>query len=470
LKGNIVLNKTSTTLLLLVLTFMACKDNKVTTGKTAAEIGEVKLMTLDPGHFHAALVQKTMYPQVSPDVYVYAPEGSDVVDHLKLIDGYNRRSKNPTTWRQHIYRGDDFLKKMLEEKPGNVVVIAGNNRRKTEYIKAAVNAGINVLADKPMCINQEGFELLKQSFASAQENGVLLYDIMTERYEITTVLQKVLAHRPDVFGELIQGTPEKPAITKESVHHFFKYVSGSPIKRPAWFFDVKQQGEGIVDVSTHLVDLVQWECFPEQIIDYGKDVQLISARRWATALTLEQFKQVTQLPEYPDYLLPYVQDDKLNVYSNGEFIYRIKGIYAKVLVIWNFEAPPGAGDTHFSIMRGSKADIIIQQGKEQNYRPELYLQAVGDHSTLARTLTPAVEQLAVDYPGLSLKKNGGAWHIIIPPAYRDGHEAHFGKVMEKFLSFLKDGKMPDWETPNMIAKYYTTTAALEMALSSEHAR
>ena len=28
--------------------------------------GEVQLMTLDPGHFHAALVQKSSYPQVDP--------------------------------------------------------------------------------------------------------------------------------------------------------------------------------------------------------------------------------------------------------------------------------------------------------------------------------------------------------------------------------------------------------------------
>ena len=30
----------------------------------------VKLITVDPGHFHAALVQKIMYDQVSPDVHV----------------------------------------------------------------------------------------------------------------------------------------------------------------------------------------------------------------------------------------------------------------------------------------------------------------------------------------------------------------------------------------------------------------
>ena len=40
--------------------------------------GEVKLITLDPGHFHAALVQKNMYDQISPEAYVYAPDGFDL--------------------------------------------------------------------------------------------------------------------------------------------------------------------------------------------------------------------------------------------------------------------------------------------------------------------------------------------------------------------------------------------------------
>ncbi|MDP4205298.1 MAG: oxidoreductase, partial [Bacteroidota bacterium] len=48
--------------------------------------GEVKLITLDPGHFHASLVQKNMYPQVNPDVYVYAPKSADLGEHLKRIE------------------------------------------------------------------------------------------------------------------------------------------------------------------------------------------------------------------------------------------------------------------------------------------------------------------------------------------------------------------------------------------------
>lgn len=65
-----------------------------------------------------------------------------------------------------------------------MVVIAGNNKFKTNYIKASVDSGLNVLADKPMAIDTEGFNTLVQAFESAEKNKVLLYDIMTERYEI----------------------------------------------------------------------------------------------------------------------------------------------------------------------------------------------------------------------------------------------------------------------------------------------
>ena len=53
--------------------------------------------------------------------------------------------------------------------------------------------------------------------------------------------------------------------------------------------------------------------------------------------------------------------------------------------------------------------------------------------------------------------------MCIRDRYRVEHEAHFGQVTENYLQYLQDGKLPDWEVPNMIAKYYVTTHALEMA-------
>lgn len=47
---------------------------------------------------------------------------------------------------------------------------------------------------------------------------------------------------------------------------------------------------------------------------------------------------------------------------------------------------------------------------------------------------------------------------------KEGHETHFARVTEKMLSYLINNSMPAWEVPNILAKYYTTTKALELAL------
>lgn len=427
----------------------------------------VRLITLEPGHFHSALVQKSMYPDVDPTVHVYAPEGPELDAHMNLIDQYNNRTNDPTSWDISVYTGADYFEKMLEEKKGNVVVLAGNNQRKTDYIAKSIQAGLNVLADKPMAINKASFELLKKAFAVAKEKNLLLYDIMTERYEITTMLQKEFSLIPEIYGEQEKGSPENPAVTKESAHHFFKYVSGAPLTRPAWFFDVEQEGEGIVDVTTHLVDLVQWEVFPGQIIDYEKDIEMISARRWPTSLSKTQFTEVTKQTDYPDYLTKDIQDDTLQVYANGEMNYKIKGVHAKVSVRWEYQAPEGTGDTHYSIMRGTKSNLVIRQGAEQQYKPLLYIEPIEAKSDDFRTaLNDKLKTVQSKYPGVELKETDKGWEVTVPDEYKKGHEAHFAQVTEKFLEYLKKGNMPEWEVPNMIAKYFTTAAALELATRS----
>ncbi len=427
---------------------------------------KVNLVTLDPGHYHASLVQKSMYEQVDPEVYVYAPDGPDVANYLEQIRRFNERQEDPTSWRQQVYKGDDFLEKMLAEKRGDIVVLSGNNRRKAEYIKASIDAGLNVFCDKPMCIDSQGFKLLEQAFVSAEKNNLLLYDIMTERFNTTCILQKLLVLNRDLFGEMQTGSPENPAVVKESVHHFFKYVAGSPLKRPAWYFDTTQQGEGLVDVTTHLIDLMMWTCFPEQSIDYRNDIVINHARRRPTTLTQEQYEKVTGVSDFPDYLRDKLNDDGvLPCYANGETTFTMKGICLKLSVTWNFEAPEGGKDTHTSLFRGSKANVIIRQGAEQSYRPEVYVEPApgNDVGKVATSLTKAVAGLQGEFPGLKTEKAGDGWHIVIPDKCRVGHEAHFRNVMDAYLQYLAEGRLPDWEVPCMLAKYYITTRSLELA-------
>lgn len=446
-------------LVIIAMIVVSCGSGKKP-AETSDDQGVVRLITVDPGHFHAALVQKSMYDQVSPDVHVYAPEGPDLQQHLDRITQYNTRAENPTRWNEIIYSGNDFFEKMLTEKKGNVVVLSGNNQKKAEYIEKSVDAGLNVLADKPMIIQPEDYPRLEAAFKTAADKGVLLYDIMTERFEVTTIMQKLLSMNTALFGTLQQGSEKDPAVTKISVHHFSKLVSGLPLKRPAWFFDVDQQGEGIVDVTTHLVDLVQWECFPEQIL-IPTDVTMISARRWSTAISPDEFKQVTGLEKFPDYLQKNINDGRLNVFSNGEMVYKLKDVYAKVSVEWHFMPPQGGGDTHYSVMKGTNCDLVIKQGKEENFVPTLYIENIKSQD-FRNKLDKAIASLP--YEGITVDDLGnGSFRVNIPPKYRVSHEEHFGQVTAKFLEYLQNGNMPEWEIPCMLTKYYTTTSGLKMA-------
>ena len=418
-------------------------------------------MTLDPGHFHAGLVHKSNYPSVDSTLYIYAPKGQELQDHLARITSYNERKEEPTNWKLKVYEGEDYLQKMLEERPGNLMMVAGKNDKKIEYILSALEKGIHVYADKPLVIDTEGFQKLKKAFQMAEEKQLLLYDIMTERFEITTLLQRELSTILSVFGELEDGSPSQPAITKESVHHFFKEVSGVPLVRPDWFFDIEKEGTGIVDVTTHLVDLIQWEAFPDQILD-TTEVQVYDSKIWSTGLSLQEFQRVTQKSQLTQELQKYKIGNKLEVMSNGEFSYSLRGKHAKVSVVWNFQAPEGTGDTHFSLMRGTKANLIIRQGEAEGFKPVLYVQLLGSSpEDLKKALT---ETLANRYPGLDLQLlPTGEFKVLIPAQYHTGHEAHFAQVTARYLDYLQNGALPSWEVPNMLTKYYTTTQALRLA-------
>lgn len=443
------------------------QDNIQSVNEFSGKRGEVKLIVLDPGHFHASLLQKDTLWQVNDSVFIYAPEGQELKQYLAAIHSYNSRKNSPTSWIEIVYTAPDYLEKMISEKKGNVVILAGNNRYKTEYIYQSIASGLNVLSDKPMAINKEDFTLLEKAYQQADSNNVYLYDMMTERYDILNIIEKELIQNKELFGELEKGTPEDPAVQMESVHHFYKEVSGVPTIRPAWYYDIEQQGEGIADVTTHLIDLIHWKCFPDEAIDYQQDINVLSATHWPTRISPSEFTKSTQLAEFPDYLRKYVKDSFLNVYSNGTIHYQVRGVNAMLKVLWNYQAPEGGGDTFDSVIKGSKAVLKTVQNKSQNYVKQLYIQKTDkvNEQEFAANLQKAIEKIQINYPFVSLSAPSidGTVLIHVPVEKREGHEAHFKHVAEHFFEYLVNRNMPEWEISNTLAKYYITTNAVEIA-------
>jgi len=426
---------------------------------------QVRFVIVEPGHFHAALILKDAYPQVSPQVAVYTQLTPDLGEFLSRVTLFNTRRDDPTRWQLEIHTGDGFFDRMLRERAGNAVVFAGRNREKIGRIVQSLDAGYNVLADKPWIISSADLFKLAAALDTAERKGLVAYDIMTERYEITSILLRELVNAPEVFGRLERGSADAPAIRARSVHYLMKTVAGVPLRRPSWFLDIDETGEGMADVGTHVVDLVQWSAFPKDALDYRSDVKMLTARRWPTILTKAQFAQVTGEPDFPAHLAPWVKDGRLEYYSNHAVGYTVRGVHVALDLRWGWEAAPGAGDEYEAVFRGSQARVEIRQKSA----PELYVvpNSAAAADAVFAGLRSKVDGLQAAWPGVAVEVRGGEARLVIPERYRVGHEAHFAQVARAFLQYMESPKsLPAWEKSNMLVKYAITTKGVE--LSRQH--
>jgi predicted dehydrogenase len=431
-----------------------------------ADNSAVRLITLDPGHFHAALFQKEMLTGVSPRVHIYAPEGPDLTAHLARINAFNARTDNPTSWTLAVHSGPDYFPRLIAERPGNVVVLSGNNRGKIARMEALVRAGLHVLADKPWIIEPGDLAALEKTLEVAREQRVIAYDAMTQRYEITCLLQRELVNDAAVFGTCEKGSLDVPAVYMQSVHFLKKEVAGAPLLRPPWFFDPHQQGEPLADVGTHLVDLVQWMLSPERPIDYPCDISVLRGQRSAIRLSREQFKAVTGLADFPSYLAASVRGGALAYFGGNSVSYTLRGVHVKLDALWDYEAPPGGKDTELATFRGSRSTVEVRQGRPENFVPEVFVipNRPADHAAVAAALHARLRALSPQFAGLAMRADGAGFRIVIPSNLRVSHEAHFALLVRQFLAYRQQPHtLPEWEPSFLAAKYFVTTEGVRLA-------
>lgn len=419
----------------------------------------VRLVTLAPGHFHAALIHKEMLPGVEPRAHVYAPLDADLLAHLDHIRRFNARPDRPTAWTVDVHAGPDFLDRFRTDEAGNTVVIAGRNKPKIDLILAAVRAGCHVLADKPWVIDPADLPKLDEVFHEADRHGVLAWDIMTERHEVTTRLQRALMLDPDVLGEPIPGTAEVPALELASVHYLAKTVAGAPLVRPAWWFAPSVAGTGPADVGTHLADLAMWLLFPDRAIDARAEIELLARETWTTPVSIEDFQAITgerQAVRPPmlspsEALRPAARH--LDYQGNGSVTYRLRDRVVRWTVRWEV-GPDPVGDTHFAVARGSRADVIVRHDRAFGPGPQVFVKPKSPADAGAFS---AVGRIVGGWGG-TVTRIGDELYVGIPTASRTGHEAHFAEVLKEFVGYLANlDSVPAWERPNLLAKYAVTT-------------
>ena len=118
----------------------------------------------------------------------------------------------------------------------------------------------------------------------------------------------------------------------------------------------------MADVGTHLADLALWIIAPDSAVDYHTDIHLLDADRWPLVLSEEQFRVRDSAAGLPR--RTRTAGGRGAALLRREQLPRpftLRGVHVKLTTTWEYEAPPGGGDTHNAIAHGHKASVAIRQ-------------------------------------------------------------------------------------------------------------
>ena len=400
------------------------------------------LLFLDPGHFHAALTLRVPQARVADEIFVYASEGAELRDFLALVERFNCRAENPTRWHPVVTTSDDPLARLVDERRGDVVILAGRNGNKARTVHRLHESGFHVLADKPWLVEPADLEYVRASLAG----GPLAAEIMTGRHDAAAGLVKKLVGVPTLFGTF---RDDGPGIEQDSVHHLEKLVDGARLRRPWWYFDVRVQGTGPVDIPTHLVDQAQW------LVDGdGAAPRLLSARASSTRVPADAFRRITGEPRFPRELERFVDGDTLSYRCNAELAYKIGRVTVNAATRWDLAASPGSGDTSHAVAHGTRADVRLEQSARTKFRRRVFVQPRTDVAGVAHALHEAVAAWQPELPGIEVVRAGPeTFEVTVPPALDGGHETHFARVLDEFLTIVDAKRWPSALAERTLAKY-----------------
>src|SRR6516164_8357696 len=187
--------------------------------------------------------------------------------------------------------------------------------------------------------------------------------------------------------------------------------------------------------------------FSHHPVEWQPALEILPASRWPTAVSLPQFRELTDAGKWPYDLAPWIRSDVLEYLCNGQVDYRVRGIHVRLEVRWDWQAEQG-DDTHQALYRGTRCRLAVWQGPAERFRPELYL--VPDED-IGAALQRRIVALQPSYPGIAVEAQGSEWRIAIPDTLQIGHEATFAAFTRRFLAYIGDpASLPERESPNLV--------------------
>ena len=277
---------------------------------------------------------------------------------------------------------------------------------------------------------------------------------------------------PRPGGVRRRSTParrERPGVFMESEHFLCKTVAGVPLRRPPWFFDVDQQGEGLSRRRHAPGRSGAVGPLPRPADRRSTDVATRAApagcRRCSSRADFQKVTGEADFPAVPGRAAS--SSGQLLYYCNTTRLVRAARRPRVAERRLGLRGRPGAGRPAPSPASAARASFVeVRQGEAETAsargvrrparrRPR---PASADAVRGSRRCRTAIPGVGVE----SRRRRAAGWRS--PTGCRVGHEAHFGEVTRQFLAYLADpARLPAWEEANMLAKYHVTTHGVRLA-------
>ncbi|MEJ2296807.1 MAG: Gfo/Idh/MocA family oxidoreductase [Candidatus Lokiarchaeota archaeon] len=147
---------------------------------------------------------------------------------------------------EKIYFGDDDWKKMLVSEDLDAISICTPNYLHAPMALEALNNGIHVLCEKPICINEK--ELEELAGANKESPPIFMTSFQKRFNPLIPLLKSILDN--EVLGRL--------TLMKYHFSHYGPYISWKALSEERWFFDSAMAGGGVLlDLGVHCIDIMR---------------------------------------------------------------------------------------------------------------------------------------------------------------------------------------------------------------------
>lgn len=184
------------------------------------------------------------------------------VEVVAICDGnpktLAREAKRPQLAAAKQYSS---YREMLASEKVDLVAVCNNNGERAGAVLAAVDRGLNVIAEKPLAINRADYNKVK---AAVTKKNIALGILLPMRYDPHYAALKQVVDS-GVLGEIVQISSQKS----------YK-GSGSP----PWRRNRETYGSTILWIGIHMIDLMRWAT--------GRE--FVDATSWQTRVGMPELK------------------------------------------------------------------------------------------------------------------------------------------------------------------------------------